>query len=75
MCLGVIATVTRRWDEGGMPMGAISDSRGEEQAVCLAYVPEVAAGDVVLVHLGFALERLAPEVAADATELRSTPEL
>jgi hydrogenase expression/formation protein HypC len=71
MCLGVVATVTRTWDEGGLPMAAISDGRGEERAVCLAYIPDTRPGDSVLVHLGFALERLDPDAAADAQTLRS----
>jgi len=41
-----------------------------ERAICLAYVPDAETGDHVLVHLGFALEVLAPEAAADAITAR-----
>jgi hydrogenase expression/formation protein HypC len=51
------------WDAGGLTMGHVEQS---EDAVCLAYVPEASAGDYVLVHLGFALEVLGPDVAAGA---------
>lgn len=69
MCLGVVGRVTETWDEGGIPMGMVDDGR-ERSAVCLLYVPEVTAGDAVLVHLGFAVERLDPERAEEATALR-----
>jgi hydrogenase expression/formation protein HypC len=45
-------------------------AEGAEDSVCLAYVPDAAAGDHVLVHLGFALEVLAPEIAAEAIAAR-----
>jgi hydrogenase expression/formation protein HypC len=69
MCLGVVGTVTEIWDEGGVPMGTVDDGR-EQTAVCLLYVPEVEPGDAVLVHLGFAVERLDPDRAEEATALR-----
>lgn len=69
MCLGVVATVTETWDEGGIPMATVDDGR-ERSVTCLLYVPEAAAGDAVLVHLGFAVERLDPRRAAEARALR-----
>ena len=63
MCLGVPGKVTRI-DEGsfGMTMGTV-DFGGISKEVCLAYVPEAAVGDFVLVHVGFALSRVDPEEA------------
>ncbi len=69
MCLGAIATVVETWDEGGVPMAAVDDGR-ERTTVCLLYLPDTATGDRVLVHLGFAVERLDPERADEAVRLR-----
>lgn len=67
MCLGMIVRLEEIWDSGGMPMGR---GAGAEDPICLAYVPEATAGDQVLVHVGFALEVLAPESAAEAIAVR-----
>ena len=69
MCLGVVGRITETWDEGGIPMGTVYDGR-DHIAVCLLYVPDVSAGDDVLVHLGFAVERLDPRRAEEAHALR-----
>ncbi len=66
MCLGVIGVIRETWDEGGMPMASV-----EGRPVCLVYTPEAAIGDTVLVHLGFAVEVLDEERAADAVALRA----
>ncbi len=58
MCLaipGQIVSVTP--DELGMPMAQVSFG-GAERSVCLAYTPEAEVGDYVLVHVGFALQRI-----------------
>ncbi len=55
MCLGVpgkILEITPGLP--GMPMGRVSFG-GVAKEVCLAYVPEAAVGDYVIVHAGFAL--------------------
>ena len=67
MCLGSIVQLEERWEAGGMAMGRVARN---DDTVCLAYVPEAKAGDHVLVHLGFALEVLGAEAAADAIEVR-----
>jgi hydrogenase expression/formation protein HypC len=63
----MVARLEETWDSAGIPMGRSDRS---EDAVCLAYVPDAAAGDHVLVHLGFALEVLAPDAALEAIEAR-----
>ena len=63
MCLGSIVRLEETWEAGGMAMGYAGR---RDDAVCLAYVPEAVAGDYLLVHLGFALEILGPETAAEA---------
>ncbi|MEW6074107.1 MAG: HypC/HybG/HupF family hydrogenase formation chaperone [Planctomycetota bacterium] len=44
---------------------AVVDFRGVRRNVQLDLLPAAAAGDVVLVHAGFAIQRLDPDVAAD----------
>jgi len=41
----------------GMTMGRVNFS-GVVKEVCLAYVPEVQVGDYVVVHVGFALNKV-----------------
>lgn len=70
MCLGSVGRLVRVWDEGGIAMGMV-DYGTREEAACLMYLPDVPAGTDVLVHMGFVLEVLDPERAADARALRS----
>ncbi len=58
MCLGVPGKITEV-EEGLMRMGVV-DFDGSSLKVCLAYVPEAAVGDYVLVHAGFALAVMTP---------------
>ncbi len=69
MCLGVpgkILEITPGLP--GMPMGRVSFG-GVAKEVCLAYVPEAAVGDYVIVHAGFALNTLDAEEAQEVFEL------
>ena len=65
MCLGVPGQVVRI-DESpiGMTMGIVSFG-GVTKEICLAYVPEAAVGDYVLVHVGFAISKIDEEHAND----------
>jgi hydrogenase expression/formation protein HypC len=54
MCLGIPGQVTAVEDHDGLVMGTV-DFGGVRKDVCLAYVPEVAVGDYVIVHVGFAI--------------------
>ena len=61
MCLGVPGVVVEI--DGDQ---AVVDFRGVRRKVALDIVDEpVAAGDHVLVHVGFAIRRIAPEDLAD----------
>ena len=40
------------------------DFGGVRKEVCLAYLPDVTVGDYVIVHVGYALNKLDPEEAA-----------
>jgi hydrogenase assembly chaperone HypC/HupF len=69
MCLGLIGVVTRTFDEDGVPMAAVDTGDGD-RSVCLLYCPDAAVGDDVLMHMGFVMEVLDPERAAESRELR-----
>jgi hydrogenase expression/formation protein HypC len=66
MCLGIPGEIVSI-DEGAAP-GALrmGDVRfgGATKAICLAYVPEAAVGDFVVVHAGFAISRMDRAAAA-----------
>jgi len=58
MCLGVPGKIIEiREDPTGMTMGRVSFG-GIVKEVCLAYTPEVAMGDFVVVHVGFAISQI-----------------
>ena len=69
MCLGLIGVVTRRFDEAGVPMAEVDTGDGPREA-CLLYCPDARIGDDVLLHMGFVMEVLDPERAADSRDLR-----
>ncbi|WP_250281385.1 MULTISPECIES: HypC/HybG/HupF family hydrogenase formation chaperone [unclassified Frankia] len=57
MCLGIPGRIVEVWDESGTRMAHVAFP-GETRKVCLAYLPDLAAGDYTMVHAGFALTRL-----------------
>lgn len=58
MCLGVPGKIISvEPNPLGMTMGKVSFG-GVTKEVCLAYVPDVRVGDYVIVHAGFALNRI-----------------
>jgi hydrogenase expression/formation protein HypC len=59
MCLAIPARIVERL-EGEE---ATIDLGGVRKRVSLALVPEAAAGDYVIVHVGYAISRLDPEEA------------
>jgi hydrogenase maturation factor len=69
MCLGLIGTVRRTWDEGGVPMAEITTESGP-RAVCLLYHPDTAEGEAVLAHMGFVVDVLEADEANEALRLR-----
>ena len=62
MCLGIPGEVVARAATDGLAMGTV-DFGGLRKEVCLAYVPEVAVGDYVIVHVGFAIAQVDREEA------------
>lgn len=57
MCLGIPGRVVETYHEHDVLMGRV-DFSGVSKRVCLEHVPEVAPGEYVLVHVGFALSRI-----------------
>ena len=57
MCLAIPGKVVETYREHDVLMGKV-EFGAVSKRVCLEHVPEVAAGDYVLVHVGFALTRI-----------------
>jgi hydrogenase expression/formation protein HypC len=57
MCLGIPGRVIETFHEHEILMGRV-DFGGVVKRVCLAHVPEAQPGEYVLVHVGFALQRI-----------------
>lgn len=57
MCLAVPGRVVRLLHEDDTPMAEV-DFGGVLKDVCLQYIPDVSVGDYVIVHVGFAIQRL-----------------
>jgi len=58
MCLGIPGRILDTRDDRGLLMGTV-DFGGVRREVCLAYVaPDIAPGDYVVVHVGFAISRV-----------------
>lgn len=57
MCLGVPGKVVETFQEHDVLMGKV-DFGGVTRRVCLDHVPDVAVGEYVLVHVGFALSKM-----------------
>lgn len=69
MCLGVPGKVVSIENNVvGMPMGNVSFG-GVTREVCFAYVPDVQVGDYVIVHVGFALNKVDEAEAQEVFEL------
>jgi hydrogenase expression/formation protein HypC len=63
MCLGIPGKVVSLESASGLRMGKVSFG-GVVKEVCLEYVPEVALGDYVIVHAGFAISLVDEDEAA-----------
>ncbi|MGQ9501355.1 MAG: HypC/HybG/HupF family hydrogenase formation chaperone [Anaerolineae bacterium] len=69
MCLGIPGEVLNiEQNAAGIMMGRVSFG-GVVREVCLAYVPDVQVGDYVIVHAGFALNKLNEEEAREVFEM------
>ena len=57
MCLAVPGRVVSVHEEDGQAMAQV-DFGGVRKEVCLAYIPDAQVGEYVIVHVGFAIQRL-----------------
>jgi hydrogenase expression/formation protein HypC len=64
MCLAVPGRVLSVHEESGTTMAQV-DFGGARKKVCLAYLPETRVGEYVIVHVGFAIQRLDEEAARE----------
>lgn len=62
MCLAVPGKVLSLEERDGTLMSVV-DFGGVHKDVCLQYIPDAAIGDYVVVHVGFAIQRLDEESA------------
>jgi hydrogenase expression/formation protein HypC len=62
MCLAIPGKLTERFEAAGLAMGRV-DFDGVSKEVCLAFLPQAAPGDYVLVHVGFAISKIEPAEA------------
>ena len=62
MCLAVPGRIIRLDERDGTLMSEV-DFGGVKKDVCLQYIPDAAVGDYVMVHVGFAIQRLDEESA------------
>ena len=57
MCLAVPGKIMRMENRDGTLMSVV-DFGGVQKDVCLQYIPDAEVGDYVVVHVGFAIQRL-----------------
>jgi hydrogenase expression/formation protein HypC len=62
MCLAVPGRIVRQYDTDDTAMAEV-DFGGVLKEVCLQYLPDASIGDYVIVHVGFAIQRLDEESA------------
>ena len=64
MCLAVPGQILSIAESDGTPMAEV-DFGGVRKSVCLQYIPDAAVGEYVVVHVGFAIQRLDEQSAQD----------
>ena len=57
MCLAVPGRILSRAEVDGVPMAEV-DFGGVRKNVCLQYIPDAGVDEYVVVHVGFAIQRL-----------------
>lgn len=68
MCLGIPGKVVEIYRENNISMGKI-DFGGVTREACLEYVPEAKIGDFALVHVGFVLNLISEQEAAETMKI------
>jgi hydrogenase expression/formation protein HypC len=64
MCLAVPGRVLSVHEQDGQTMAQV-DFGGVRKEVCLAYIPDVQVDEYVIVHVGFAIQRLDEQSAQE----------
>lgn len=62
MCLGVPGTIMNTYDDGGAQFADVNHL-GQVRRACIDTFPNVAIGDLVLVHAGYVAAKLTSEQA------------
>lgn len=65
MCLGIPGEILAMREDDGLKVGQVRFG-GITREVCLDCIPDLALGDYVLVHVGFAISKVDPAEAARA---------
>ena len=68
MCLAVPGKVVSLHEVSGVQMGKV-DFDGIAKDVCLAYMPDIKIGEYVIVHVGFAIEKLDEKAALETLRM------
>lgn len=64
MCLALPGRILTIEDRADILMAEV-DFSGARKEICLSYVPDAQVGDYVLVHVGFAIQRLDEQTALE----------
>ena len=64
MCLAVPGQILSIAESDGTPMAEV-DFGGVRKSVCLQYIPDATVGEYVVVHVGFAIQRLDEQSAME----------
>ena len=64
MCLAVPGRVVAVYEQDGTTMADV-DFGGLRKEVCLQYIPDAAVDEYVIVHVGFAIQRLDEQSALE----------
>jgi hydrogenase expression/formation protein HypC len=64
VCLAIPGRIMTVAEVDGVPMAEV-DFGGVHKSVCLQYLPDASLGEYVVVHVGFAIQRLDEQSALD----------
>lgn len=68
MCLALPGQVVSLQEGGPVTLGLV-DFDGTQREVCFASIPDVAVGDYVIVHVGFAIARIDEASALETLQM------
>ena len=67
MCLAIPGQIKELYEEGGLKMCKV-DISGVTQSACVETIEDAQIGDFIIVHAGFALNKLSVEEANETLE-------